>query len=83
MEHALKKDAYLTQDGNGQYFDVRLTLEEAIAIVDAVGLVKNLMVQLEMNPEKELTNPTFLNMATEKIFRGYVITTKDKSNSLA
>lgn len=83
MEHALKKDAYLTQDGNGKYFDVRLTLEEAIAIVDAVGLVKNLMVQLEMNPEKELTNPAFLNMATEKIFRGYVITTRDKSNSLA
>ena len=83
MEHALKKDAYLTQDGNEQYFDVRLTLEEAIAIVDAVGLVKNLMVQLEMNPEKELTNPAFLNMATEKIFRGYVITTRDKSNSLA
>lgn len=82
MERTLKKDAYLTQDGNGQYFDVRLTTAEAIAIVDAVGLVKNLLVQLDMVPEKELTNSTFLSMATEKIFRGYMITTRDKSNSL-
>lgn len=82
MERTLEKDAYLKQDGNGQYFDVRLTTAEAIAVVDAVELVKNLLVQLDMVPEKELTNSTFLSMATEKIFRGYVITTRDKSNSL-
>lgn len=75
-------DSYLKQTGDHRYFDVRLMLGEAIAIIDAVAKCKNLMAQLDIN-EKDLTNVSQLNMAMEKISRGYMVTIEHKSNEFA
>lgn len=73
---------YLKQTGDHRYFDVRLMLEESIAIIDAVAKCKTLMAQMGMN-EKDLTNPGHLNIAMEKINRGYITTIEHKSNEFA
>jgi hypothetical protein len=75
------KDIMLKQTGDSRYFDIRLTLGEAIALVDANDQLQNLMAQYEMK-RGELTNPSDLDAAIRKIFRGYQLTIQNQSNEL-
>jgi hypothetical protein len=73
--------SYLEQDGDPRYFDIRLTLGEAIAIVMAVDDCVQYMGQLDIN-EKDQFHPE-LRHAYEKIFSKYQKTIKFKSNKYA
>lgn len=73
--------SFLEQDGDSRYFDVRLTLGEAIAIVMAVERMFIYMGQLDINEKDEL-HPE-LRHAYEKIFSKYQKTIKFKSNKYA
>lgn len=69
---------HIKQTGEDKYFDVRLTMGEAIAILHSLEQGE----YHRMSTGTLATNPGDLKAAADKIFRGYQIVYRDKSNAL-
>ena len=67
---------FLKQTGESGYFDIRLTTDEASALLEALD--HGTRWRLE-NPQK--IHPD-LSVATEKIMRGWIIMARDQNNAL-